>query len=157
MSEWYYRVTADQKDLTPLVDCLEYFEKEYEMAKDEVKIQGSIEQAAARIPGIVEHRWSQLQEIEAILVWMDNQVKKAHQQAFKKFLEHYNRQLSSRDAQLYADADDQVLELKEILNQVSLIRNKYIGIMKALETKQYQINNITKLRAAGLEDTLIKF
>jgi len=33
-----------------------------------------------------------------------------------------------------------------------LVRNKYIGIIKALEAKQFQINNVVKLRAAGLED-----
>jgi len=33
-----------------------------------------------------------------------------------------------------------------------LIRNKYMGLIKALDTKGFQINNIVKLRSAGLED-----
>ena len=33
-----------------------------------------------------------------------------------------------------------------------LLRNKYLGIMKGLDTKQWQIGHIVKLRTAGMED-----
>jgi hypothetical protein len=33
-----------------------------------------------------------------------------------------------------------------------LLRNKWLGIIKALDIKQWQLSNIVKLRTAGLED-----
>jgi hypothetical protein len=36
-----------------------------------------------------------------------------------------------------------------------MVRNKFLGLMKAIDAKQFQINNITKLRVAGMEDTTL--
>ena len=36
-----------------------------------------------------------------------------------------------------------------------MIRNKYLGLMKAIDVKQWQITNIVKLRVAGMEDTVL--
>jgi len=158
----YYQVTAaDADDIPDLISAvagiLEYFEDEYLEGKIDIEIKGAVEQAAAKIPGITEHRWAQLQELEAIVLYLQTIVKKAKQRAFKHYLENYNRQLTSRDAQTYADADDDVLNKAEILNQVSFMRNKFIGIYKSIEAKHWQLNNITKLRAAGLEDAYIDY
>ena len=70
-------------------------------------------------------------------------------------LESYNRQLTSRDADKYVDGDDDVINLTQLANQFSLLRNKYLGIMKGLDTKQWQIGHIVKLRTAGMEDISI--
>lgn len=157
MSDWYYRVTEDPTDLSPLVDCLDYFEKEYQDAKKDVAIKGHLERDAARMPGLVEHRWSQLQELEALLTWIESEVKRVRVTAFKHYLESYNRDLSSRDAQTYADADPKVLQLLELQNQIALMRNKFIGIGKALSCKEFQISNIVRLRQAGLDDIYIDY
>ena len=75
-----------------------------------------------------------------------------HEIMVRKFLENYNKALSSRDAEKYVDGEQNVVDLQYLINDFSLIRNKYIGIIKALEAKGFQINNVVKLRAAGLED-----
>lgn len=157
MSEWFYRVTSDPTDMSPLVDALAYFENEYLDAQKEIATRGSLEKNAARIPGIVEYRFSQLQELEALVVWIDDEFKKVKHAAFKKYFEAYNKTLSSRDADKYADADPKVLEIALLQNQICLVRNKYQGIVKGLEAKQYQINNIVRLRCAGLEDAEINW
>lgn len=157
MSEWYYKVSEDPTDLTPLVECLAYFEDQYEEAKKEVAMKGSLERDAAKMPGIVEHRFSQLQEIEAIREWMENELKRVRHAAFRKYFENYNKTLTSREANAYADADDKVLAMTELLNRIALIRNKFMGIMKGLEYKHFQISNVTKLRVAGLEDADIDY
>ena len=56
---------------------------------------------------------------------------------------------------LYADGEDEVIDQQHIVNEFALIRNKYLGLVKALDAKQFQINNIVKLRAAGLEDVAL--
>lgn len=152
MSRWFGKITAKPDDMSPIVDAVLYFEQEIEFAKREVKLVGSVEKASSQLPGVVEHRFNQYQEVEAILKHLEIKHTKAKSLAFKRFLETYNRTLSSRDAQMYAEADDEVIELAMLINQVALVRNQYMGIMKGLEYKHWQINNLVKLKTAGLED-----
>ena len=67
-------------------------------------------------------------------------------------MENYNKALTSRDAEKYVDGEEDVVSLQYLINDFSLVRNRFLGVMKALDAKQFQINNIVKLRAAGLED-----
>lgn len=152
MSKWYALVTSNPQDLSPLVDAIEHFENELEIAKTETKLKGSIEKAAARLPGITTERFGQLQEVEAILKYLQIRMDQAKSEAFKKYLENYNRSLSSRDAEKYADGDTKVVELALLVNRIALVRNMYLAIMKGLDAKNWQISNLTKLKAAGFED-----
>lgn len=152
MSKWYARVTVDPNDFSPLVDAIAYFEQELEVAKYETHLKGSIEKASSRLPGITTERFGQLQEVEAILKYLNIRFDQVKGAAFKKYLEHYQRSLSSRDAEKYADADDKVIEIALLINQIALVRNQYLAIMKGLDAKNWQISNLTRLKAAGFED-----
>jgi hypothetical protein len=149
---WFSQVTSD---LARLPDALEHFENEYWSAADEVKIYGNLEKSAARLPGIVEQRFNQLQEVEAILNHLNIQLKKIKSRHFKKYLENYQRALSSRDVEKYVDGEDEVVDYETLVNEVALMRNRWLGIIKALDQKQWQITNITKLRVAGMEDATL--
>jgi len=156
MGEWYDKVSVDPDDLLPLVECIDFFNKELDTARYEVNITGSLEKASASLPGIVEHRFSQLQEIEAILELLNIRFKQVKGKVFRRYLEKYERDLSSRDAEKFADTDDEVIQIAMLVNQIALVRNQYLAIHKALELKGFQISNITKLRCAGLEDVEIR-
>jgi hypothetical protein len=147
--KWYSRVS---KDLQFLPDCIDYFYQELDSAKKESKIQGNIEKASAALPGIVEHRFNQLQEIEAILEYLNIELRRTRSRAFKKYLENYQRALSSRDVEKYVDGEDDVVDMEKIINEFAMLRNQWLGIIKGLDIKQWQLSNIIKLRTAGLED-----
>ena len=153
MATWYNDVV---KDLGSMVDAIAYYENELEDAKYECRIKGSLEKASASLPGITEFRFNQLQEIEAILEHLKIELRKERSKTFRKFLESYNRQLSSRDAEKFVDSEQSVIDLTHLTNQFGLLRNKYLGIMKGLDTKQWQIGHITRLRTAGMEDIVIE-
>jgi hypothetical protein len=149
MSVWYRKVTAN---LGEIVSAISHFEKEIDQARFECSMKGNLEKQSRDMPGIVEHRFNQLQEVEAILEFLNTEMRKLRSQTFRKFLENYNKALSSRDADKYVDGEQNVVDLQYLINDFSLVRNRYIGVIKALEAKQFQINNVVKLRAAGLED-----
>ena len=149
---WYSRVT---RDISQIPAAIQYFETELLTAKSEVKISGSIEKAAAAMPGIVEHRFNQLQEIEAILEYLNIELRKLRSKFFKKYLENYQRALSSRDVEKYVDGEQDVCDYETIINEFALVRNKWLGVLKALDQKQWQITNIVKLRVAGMEDATL--
>ena len=149
MSSWYRSVTSDMGEI---VNAISFFEQQIAEAKYEVSMKGNLERQSRDMPGIVEHRFNQLQEVEAILEHLNTEMRKLRSQTFRKYLENYNKALSSRDAEKYVDGEQSVVDLQYLINEFSLVRNKFIGVIKALEAKQFQINNIVKLRAAGLED-----
>lgn len=152
MSTWYNKVVDD---LSQIVDCIDYYENQLLEAQKECKLRGSLEKSSAALPGVTEHRFNQLQEIEAILEHLNIELRKERSRVFRKYLETYNRQLSSRDAEKFVDGEDSVINLTQLANQFSMLRNKYLGVLRGLETKSFQINNIVKLRTAGLEDVTI--
>lgn len=146
---WYSKLS---KDITLLPDAIDYFTDELNQAKQDARITGNIEKASASMPGIVEHRFNQLQEIEAILEHLNIELRRTKSFHFRKYLESYQRALSSRDCEKYVEGETDVVELENLINEFALLRNKWLGIVKALEVKQWQITNIIKLRIAGMED-----
>ncbi len=149
MAGWYSTVS---RDITEIPNAIVYYEGELNAARQECKLSGNIERASASLPGIVEHRFQQLQEIEAILNYLNIELRRLRSSFFKKYLENYQRALSSRDVEKYVDGEKDVVDYEHIINEFALLRNKWLGILKALDQKQWQITNITKLRVAGMED-----
>jgi len=146
---WYNKVVAD---LGKIPDFIRHYEKELDEAKKETYINGSLERAAANLPGITEHRFNQLQEIEAVLNFLNIELRKIRRTYFQKYLEGYQRALSSRDAEKYVDGEDDVINFETFINEVALLRNKWLGIMKGLESKNFMIGHVVRLRTAGMED-----
>jgi hypothetical protein len=146
---WYSRVVAD---LSNIPDFIAHYEGELMEAKKECKIGGLIERHLKELPGTTEQRFYQLQEIEAVLNYLNIQLRKIRRKHFQKYLEAYARALTSRDAEKYVDGEDEVVDFETIINEVALLRNKWLGIMKGLETKQWQMGHIVRLRTAGMED-----
>ncbi|MEI6597980.1 MAG: hypothetical protein WCL22_02955 [bacterium] len=152
MSNWYTRVSVN---LGVIPDFIQHFESELEQAKCEVKVYGNVERNIAAIPGVTEHRFNQLQEVEAVLNLLNIRLKKIRRTHFQKYLEAYNRALTSRDAEKYAEGEDEVIDMEVLINEVALLRNRWLGIMKGLEAKQWQMGHIVRLRTAGMEDITI--
>ena len=142
-------------DISKIPSAIAYFEAEILVAKTECRIVGNLEKAAANMPGIVELRFSQLQEIEAILEFLNIELRRLKSQHFRKYLENYQRALSSRDCDRFVEGEADVVDFEKIINEFALIRNKWLGITKALDQKQWQITNIVKLRVAGMEDATL--
>ena len=152
MSGWYQKIA---RDISAIPEAIKHYESELESAKAECRIRGNVEKASANMPGIVEQRFNQLQEIEAILQYMNIELRRLRSKHFKKYLENYQRALSSRDVEKYVDGEDDVVDYEKIINEFALLRNKWLGITKGLDQKQWQITNIVKLRVAGMEDASI--
>jgi len=149
---WYSRVVAD---LSAIPDFIAHYEQELDAAKRDCRIGGVVEKNISALPGITEHRFNQLQEIEAVLNYLNIQLRKIRRRYFQKYLEGYARALTSRDAEKYVDGEDDVIDFETLINEVALLRNRWLGIMKGLDTKQWQMGHIVRLRTAGMEDIQI--
>ena len=139
-------------DLGKLPDFLSQFEAELLKARSEISIHGNVEKNIAALPGVSEFRFNQLQEIEAVLRYLELELRKIRKKHLKKYLEGYARALTSRDAEKYVDGEDEVITYEIMINEVALLRNKWMGVMKGLEQKSFSLGHITRLRTAGMED-----
>lgn len=134
---------------------IEFYEGELISAKSHIKINGKVEKELSNLPGETEHRFNQLQEIEAVLEHLNIQLRKIRQKHYKKYLEAYARALTSRDAEKYAEAEDEVIDMETIINEVALLRNKWLGVMKGIESKNFMLGHVVRLRTAGMEDIVV--
>lgn len=149
---WYNRVVGD---LGEIPGFIQFYENELNTAKNEIAIKGNVEKSVSNLPGITEHRFNQLQEIEAVLNYLNIQLRKIRRKHFQKYLEAYARALTSRDAEKYVDGEDEVIDFETIINEVALLRNKWLGIMKGIESKNFMLGHVVRLRTAGMEDVIV--
>jgi len=152
MSNWLTKVSSD---ISTLPDFIDHYNNEWLNAKNDVRIFGNVEKNIASLPGITEHRFNQLQEIEAVLNHMNIQLRKIRRKHFQKYLEAYNRALTDRTAEKYVDGEAEVIDYETLINEVALLRNKWLGVMKGLDSKNFMLGHIVRLRAAGMEDIVV--
>lgn len=146
---WYSKIVAN---LGAIPDFISHYEAELDEAKKDVRLSGLVEKNITALPGITEHRFNQLQEIEAVLNYLNIQLRKIRRKHFQKYLEGYQRALTSRDAEKYVDGEDEVIDFETIINEVALLRNRWLGVMKGLDSKSWMSGHIVRLRTAGMED-----
>jgi hypothetical protein len=149
---WYNKVVAD---IGMIPDFITHYENELADAKRDCRISGIVEKNITSLPGITEQRFNQLQEIEAVLNYLNIQLRKIRRRHFQKYLEGYARALTSRDAEKYVDGEDEVIDYETIINEVAYLRNRWLGIMKGLDSKQWMAGHVVRLRAAGMEDITV--
>ena len=88
------------------------------------------------MPGIVEHRFNQLQEIEAIIpiIQILNCVDYVVP-ILKNILKITPTCFVHRDVDRYVDGEADVVDYEKIINEFALLRNKWLGVLKALDQK----------------------
>ena len=70
---WYTRITHD---LSVIPDFISHYENELLSSRSDVRVSGVVEKQIAALPGITEHRFNQLQEIEAVLNYLNIRLRK---------------------------------------------------------------------------------
>lgn len=150
---WYNKIV---EDLGEIPSAISYYETQLVSMQNETKIIGSLEKNAQEISGLTSHRFGQLQEVEAILKYLNIKYDKMRSDHYRKYLERYNRQLTDRSIEKYIDGEDDIVNMCILINEVSLIRNKYLALMKGLDIKAWQIGHIVKLRSVGLETVTLE-
>ena len=149
---WYNKVT---QDLSALPDFIDHYKTELNISKQEIRIRGLVQKNLADLPGVTDLRFSQLQEIEAVLNYLNIRLRSLRRKYFQKYLEGYNRALTSRDAEKYVDGESEIIDFEILINEVALLRNEYLSTMKGLESKNFMLGHLVKLKTAGMEDFTI--
>ncbi len=118
---YYTQVVAD---LASVALAVEYYSQEFEQAQKETRISGSLEKAAQDLSGHVTYRFTQLQDLESILKYINIRYDKMRSDLYRKYLERYNRDLSDRSIEKYLDGESSLVDMNTLICEVALIRNK---------------------------------
>ena len=133
-----------KKDESKLTEVLNYFLEEYEEAKKDLKISGRLDKSVSELSSKFEMRYSQLQDLEAILEHFNIKLKAIKSKIYQQLINTSARALTQSDLRQYIDGNEQVVAMQTIINEIALVRNKFISISKGMETKNYQLSNLTK-------------
>lgn len=156
---WYGMLVGDSSDLAPLTPAYAYYMEQYEDGVAETdaltKRGEKVEDASLKLPGLSGHRFGQLQEIEQIMAFLENQEKRLLGVKRRLFREHYNRELTDSMVEKYSESDPEILDMAEIRNMFALVRNKFLALTRYHEKLHFQLTNITGLRKQGIEGTLL--
>ena len=154
---WYSKVTtAPDGDFVPLVEALAWYDAEYQRGLEDLKIEGKvIHNLSARIGGLMAYYYGVQQEIDGIHQWLEVIFTRTLHKRRVYYTQGYNLKLTDTQARQYAEADDEVLDIRLLINEVALRNRLFQGVTKGLEFIHFQISNMTKLRVAGIEDATI--
>ena len=97
---WFSKIRQDIANIVPAID---YYETQLNEARLECGLKGNVEKHSRDMPGIVEYRFNQLQELEAILEYLNIEMRKIRQ-SWKtthqcKFIRHKKKIKRQRDTE----------------------------------------------------------
>lgn len=148
MNNWIKRISANINEVEAFI--AEY-SRYYEDAKNDLKMKGNLSSLAQELPALVELRYAQYEDVGYLVEYLDTRLKKIKSTYYRQYNEKNPLKLGQRDIERYIDGEDEVIDAHLILNRVTLLKSKFAGISKGLESKQYQISNITRLKVAGFD------
>lgn len=152
MNEYFQAIKQNDNALP---QALEYFNNEYEEARKEVKLEGKLTKCVSELSSHFEYRYSQLQEIEAILKHFEIKLSQKKSALYQKYLENYQRALSSSDIKIYIEGQPEIVAIQQIINEIALVRNKFISLSKGFETANFQASNLSRLYASGCDTVIL--
>lgn len=142
--------------LGEIVPLLAKFEDRVAKAEPIFKLEGRrLEEVARTLPQYQASYNQSLQEIKAIEAWVLNIKEKKVGKLWKRYTEGYSRQLSAKDIQMYIAADQDIVDLNQILIEIVHLKDTLDAIVDGLRQMGWMVGNITKLRVAELEQAIL--
>ncbi len=151
-----FLLTLEMDKLEAILDILPRYEQKVLDAEPIFKLEGRrLEEIMRTLPHHQANYSKAYHEIKALEEWLGNVKEKESAKLWKKYLEGYPKQLSQRDIQSYIGGEKIIVELNQILIEVALIKNHLSDIVDSIKNMGFMMGNVTKLRVAELEETII--
>jgi hypothetical protein len=93
-----------------------------------------------------------MKTLEEYLVIKRNQIQA---KLWKKYVEGYPKALATKDIQNYILGDADYVALSRVIIEVQDLKEKFKAITEAFEQMNWQLSNITKLRIAEIQETIL--
>jgi L-lactate utilization protein LutB len=151
-----FLLLLEEEKLDEVLNILPKYEDKIKAAEPIFKLEGRrLEEIARTLPQNQASYDQSYQELKALEEWLNNIKEKKIGKFWKKYLEGYQRSLSTRDIQAYIASEKEIVEMNQIIIEVTLLKSNVSSIVEGLKTMNWMISNITKLRVAELQDSIL--
>ena len=154
-----FEAIASTDDFLPVIEAYDSLVQEYEEVAPllaEGKLRGrKLDDVARQIPGLSEWTYARWSDAKAIIELLELREVRALQAARKALTYRNEKALSDRQIELFAKADEAVLDIGEMLVRFRLVLNRWEGVSRGVERLHFQLGNLTTIRKASIEDLTI--
>lgn len=135
---------------------LSQFDTELIQAAENLELKGKRLDIANRENSTWQNYYDQRKaELGSLLKYMEAQVARTRGRLFKNMSDQNQKDFSDRAKDKFIDAEKSYLDIYELYLEVDEMYNKYKSIVDGFTARGYSLNNITKLRVAAIEDSII--
>lgn len=151
-----FLLTLEMDKLEQILVILPKYEQKVKDAEVIFELEGrKLEEIARTLPHHQQNYGRAYQEMKALAEWLQNVKEKETAKLWKKYVEGYPKQLSTRDIQAYIAGEKIIVELNQIIIEVDLTKNHLYEITENLRNMGWMVGHITKLRVAELQETVL--
>lgn len=151
-----FLLSLGEDRLGEIIPLLAKFEEKIAAAEPIFKLEGRrLEEIMRTLPHYQSSYDQSLQEVKGLEDWVTTIKDKKVGKLWKKFTEGYSRQLTARDIQAYINADQEIVDLNQIIIEVVVIKNNLAAIVDSIRQIGWMTGSITKLRIAEMQDTIL--
>ncbi len=151
-----FLLTLSEDKLEQIIPLLSKYEEKIKAAEPIFKLENRRLEEIMRTLPYYQSAYDQAhQDMKALEDWVTNIKDKRVGKLWKKYTEGYARQLTSRDIQAYIGADQEIVELNQILIEVVVLKNHLNSIVEAIRQLAWMCSNMTKLRISEMQDAML--
>ena len=149
-------LTLEMDKLDQILEILPKYEQKVKDSAVIFELEGrKLEEIARTLPHYQQNYGKAYQDMKALDEWLQNVKEKETARLWKKYVEGYPKQLSTRDVQAYIAGEKVIVELNQIIIEVQLIKNQLYEVNDGLKTMGWMVGHITKLRVSELQETVL--
>ena len=151
-----FLLTLSESALDNIVTLLPQYEKKIEEAAPIFEMNGKKLEEILKIVAHSQFSYDKsFHELKALESWLENIKEKKIAKLWKKYIEGYSKVLSSRDVQAYINGEKEIVELNEIIIEVTLLKNQFAAVIESIKQLGWMVGNITKLRIAEMQEAVL--
>ena len=149
-------LTLSEDKLGEIIPILEKYEKQIKNSEPIFSLEGRrLEEIMRTLPHYQASYDRSYQEMKSIEDWILNIKEKKVGKLWRKYSEGYSKVLSAKDIQAYIGADQEIVDLNQILIETVLLKNNLNSIVEAIKQLGWMCGHVTKLRIAELQETIL--
>lgn len=147
---------AITKDLNNINSYIQKYETLIEQNQDFFNMEGKkLEYICKTLPKLVQIFKQSSYELKTFQESLALRKEELEGQLWKKYVEGSKRHMAPKDIQMYIQQEEDWVIFSEAILEISHIKNKIQAILDALDVAHWQLNNITKIRIASLEEEVL--
>lgn len=151
-----FLLSLEMDKLEEILDVLPKYEQKVKDAEPIFKLDGKrLEDVMRTLPQYQTDYDQSYQDMKALEEWLATVKEKLTARYWKKYLEGYPKQLATRDIQAYIAGEKEIVEINQIMIEVTLIKNHLASIVESLKQMGWMMGHVTKLRVSELQDVIL--